>query len=115
MQKIKIYVMLHLMLMIYSMGGICSKKASGYPFFSAGFCICYAGVILVLLFYAVGWQQVIRHLPLTAAFVNKAVTILWGIVWGACFFKEPVTAGKAAGAVLVMAGILLYAGAGKGE
>lgn len=115
MRKLRVYVILHLMLMIYSMGGICSKKAAAYPFFSMEFCMYYAGVLLLLVFYAAGWQQIIRRLPLTVAFANKAVTVIWGIVWGACFFQEPVTVGKAAGAALVMAGILLYAKAGKGE
>ena len=63
-----------------------------------------------------GWQQVIKYLPLTAAFMNKSVTVVWGMVWGVLFFNEPVTAGKAAGALSVILGIIIYAGAEeKGE
>lgn len=60
-----------------------------------------------------GWQQIIKRLPLTTAFANKAVTVVWGIIWGALFFKEPVTIGKIAGAVLVILGVVLYAYADK--
>ena len=54
-----------------------------------------------------------KRLPLTTAFANKAVTVVWGIIWGALFFKEPVTIGKIAGAVLVILGVVLYAYADK--
>lgn len=111
--KIKTLFTLHLMLMIYSMSGICSKKAAGTQFLSLEFCLYYGGVLLLLAFYAVGWQQIIKRLPLTTAFANKAVTVVWGIIWGALFFKEPVTVGKIVGALLVILGVVLYAYADK--
>ena len=49
---------------------------------------------------AIGWQQVIKRIPLTTAFANKAVTVVWGLVWGALFFREAVTPGKLLGAAL---------------
>ena len=107
--KMKTLFLLHLMLMIYSMSGICSKLAAGEPFLSLKFCVYYAVVILLLGFYAIGWQQIIKRLPLTTAFANKAVTVIWGIIWGAVFFNEPIKAGKVIGAVLVIAGVVLFA------
>lgn len=74
--------------MIYSMSGICSKLASGEKFLSPHFCLYYAIIILLLGFYAIGWQQIIKRLPLTTAFANKAVTVVWGIIWGAVFFRK---------------------------
>ena len=59
--------------------------------------------------YALGWQQVIKRLPLTTAFANKAVTVVWGLVWGALLFAEPITPGKLAGCGLIVAGVVLYA------
>lgn len=115
MSKLKVLILLHAMLMLYSMGGICSKLASQQPFLSFKFCLYYGVVIGLLGFYAIGWQQVIKRMPLTEAFANKAVTVVWGIVWGACFFGEPVTAGKLAGAGLVTAGIIIYAHGQSGE
>ncbi|MGO5050674.1 transporter [Dysosmobacter sp. Sow4_B12] len=108
-EKVKTLISLHLMLMIYSMSGICSKLAAGEPFLSLKFCVYYAVVILLLGFYAIGWQQIIKRLPLTTAFANKAVTVIWGIIWGAVFFNEPIKAGKVIGAVLVIAGVVLFA------
>lgn len=107
--KIKVFFLLHLMLMIYSMSGICSKMAAKQEFLSFSFCFYYGIIILLLGFYAIGWQQIIKHLPLTTAFANKAVTVAWGLVWGFVFFQEPITVKKVLGALLVIAGVVLYA------
>ena len=103
--KLKVLFALHLMLMIYSMSGICSKMASQQDFLSFKFCLFYAIIIFLLGFYAIGWQQIIKRLPLTTAFANKAVTVVWGIIWGAVFFHESITVGKVIGAALVIVGV----------
>jgi drug/metabolite transporter (DMT)-like permease len=113
--KIKTLFLLHIMLMIYSMSGICSKLASQQQFLSVKFCMYYALIILLLGFYAIGWQQIIKRLPLTTAFANKAVTVVWGLVWGCVFFQEKITFGKLAGAVLVIVGVVIFAKADEVE
>lgn len=109
-EKVKTYILLQIILVLYSCSGIFSKLAAGQRFLSARFCLCYSAILALLFLYAIGWQQVIKRLPLTAAFANKAVTVVWGIVWGALFFHEAVTAGKVIGAALIMAGIVIYSG-----
>ena len=106
---IKTLIGLHGMLMVYSMSGICSKLAAGESFLSARFCIYYAVIIVLLGVYAIGWQKVIKRIPLTTAFANKAVTVVWGIVWGWFFFGESITPGKLIGAGMVIAGVVLFA------
>ena len=107
--KIKTLFLLHIMLMVYLLSGICSKLAAGEKFLSPKFCLYYAIIILLLGFYAIGWQQIIKRLPLTTAFANKAVTVVWGIIWGFVFFQERVTIGKIIGAMLVIVGVVLFA------
>ena len=63
---------------------------------------------MILAVYALGWQQIIKRLPLTTAFANKAVTVVWGIVCGALFFGEAITPGKLAGAALIIGGVVLF-------
>ena len=106
--KLSTLFALHLMLMLYSMSEICSKKAAGESFLSVRFCLYSGTVILLLGVYAIGWQQVIKRIPLTTAFANKAVTVVWGLVWGALFFHEAITPGKLLGAALVIAGVILF-------
>lgn len=105
----KTLLVLHIMLMIYSLSGIFSKLAAGEKFLSIKFCIYYGMIILLLGFYAIGWQQVIKRLPLTTAFANKAITIIWGMVWGVLFFSEPITFGKILGAIFVILGVIIFA------
>lgn len=107
--RVKTLFLLHLMLMVYSMSGICSKMAAKQEFLSIKFCFFYGMIIVLLGFYAIGWQQIIKRLPLTTAFSNKAVTVIWGIIWGTLFFGEPITLGKVTGAALVVLGVVLYA------
>ena len=99
---------LHLLLAVYSLCSICGKLASNFAFLSWQFILCYGGMIAVLGIYAIGWQQVIKRMPLTSAYANKAVTIVWGIIWGALLFHESVTPLKLLGATIVLAGVVLF-------
>lgn len=111
----RVFFALHVLLAFFSASGILSKLAAGYPFMSLGFILCYGGMVCVLGVYAIGWQQVIKRMPLTTAYANRAVTVVWGIVWGAVLFGEAITWQKALGAFVVLAGVALYALAGDGE
>ncbi len=106
---------LHLLLVVYSLCDVCSKMAAGYPFLSLGFCLYYGGMIALLGIYSIAWQQVIKHLPLTTAYANRAATVVWGIVWGALIFHERITPGKLVGAALIIAGVWLFARAEEEE
>lgn len=103
-----VYIALHLILAIYSLTGVFSKTASRETFFNFRFCVCYGVILLLLGSYAIVWQQIIKRIPLTLAYADKAVTVIWGMVWGVLFFKESITVNKVAGAVIVIAGVVLY-------
>ncbi len=83
--------------------------AAKQSFLSIPFCFYYGMVILLLGFYAIGWQQVIKRIPLTMAFANKAVTVVWGIIWGVLVFHEGLTPARILGAVIVITGVVLFA------
>lgn len=104
---------LHLLLMVYSMSNIFSKLAAGQSFLSFRFCLYYGVIIALLGFYAIGWQQIIKRMPLTLAFANKSVTTVWGLVWGLLFFQERVTVGKLTGIALIVAGVVVFSTADK--
>ena len=107
-RSLKSLFLLHLLLMVYSTSGILSKSAAKVSFLSLEFCLMYAGILALLGLYALGWQQILKKMALTTAFSNKAVTIVWGIIWGALFFAEPVTLPKVGGALLIIAGVVLF-------
>ena len=105
--NVKYYIALHVLLMVYSISGVCSKFASGEQFLSFRFCLFYGGIIFLLGIYAIVWQQILKHIPLTTAFCNKAVGIIWGIIWGFLIFKEQVKWNMIVGAIIVIFGVIL--------
>ena len=107
------FLLLHIILIIYSFSGICSKKAALESFLSFDFLLYYLLVFLILVIYALGWQQIIKVLPLSTAFANKAITVVWGLVWGKLLFNENITTGKLIGIGFIVAGIVLFSYSGK--
>ncbi len=106
--KKKLYLCLHFFLLIFSTSGIVSKLAAGQTFLSPTFILLYGLEVLILGFYAIGWQQFIKRMPLSVAYANKAVGVAWACLWGVMIFHEHLTVGKVAGALLVLGGVALY-------
>jgi drug/metabolite transporter (DMT)-like permease len=107
MKKVGKYLYLHLLLFMFSFCGVFSKLAAQNEFLSLKFCIFYGIAILILGIYAIFWQQILKKFTLTTAFLNKAITIVWGIIWGLIFFKEKITINMIIGAVIVICGVCL--------
>ena len=103
----KIYLFLHLLLFINSFGGVCSKLAGKQMFFSFRFFLFYGGLLLILAIYAIFWQQIIKWIPLSSAYLNKPVSIVWGILWGIIFFQEHLTIHMIIGSILVLSGLFI--------
>lgn len=108
-EKWKLYLFLHALMLLYSLSPVCSKLAGRQPFLSLPFCIFYGLVIAILGVYAFVWQQIIKRMPLTTAYANKAITVVWGLVWGMLLFGETLTPQKILGAAVIVAGVVLYA------
>lgn len=105
--KSKYFLLLHILVFVYSFSGVCSKIAANQEFLSLKFCLCYAGVIAILGVYAIVWQQVLKHIELTTAFCNKSAEMIWGILWGTLFFKEAIKWNMILGAVIVIIGVII--------
>lgn len=101
------YLFLHILLCVYSLSGVCSKLAAKEEFLSLNFCFLYGLILLNLFVYAIVWQQILKHLNLTTAFCNKAVNIIWGLLWGLIIFQEAITWNMIVGAVIVIAGVII--------
>ena len=107
-QNKKHYFLLHTLLILYSIGGICSKKAAAETFFNPNFFFYYILLLLILAVYAFGWQQIIKVLPLSMAFANKSITVIWSLVWGVLLFNEKITFEKLLGISFIVIGIVLF-------
>lgn len=105
--RTSIYIKLHLLLMMYSCVGVCSKLSSRYEFLSPEFLFLFGCVFFLLFLYALGWQWVLHKLPLGVAFSNKAVVILWVIILGNVIFDDVISWRIIVGAFFIIVGIVL--------
>ena len=111
--KIKYYLFLHIILFQLTLGGIVSKIAAGKEMFSLTWFLLYAVVLFNLFLYAIAWQQIIKKFALTTAFLNRPVTMIWGLLWGVLFFHETVKWNMFVGIIILVAGISLVVSEGE--
>lgn len=105
--QIKDILMLQIVFFIYSINSVVAKFASAQEPFSLNFILLYGLELSVLGVYAILWQQLIKRMELSVAYSNKAVVLLWAMVFGALLFKEQITLTKVAGILLVIVGIVV--------
>lgn len=99
----------NLMFLLYSFTSVFSKLAALEGKISVRFLMLYGGTIIIMAVYALCWQQIIKKLPLMVAYANKAVIVIWGMLWGILFFGEKVSAGKLIGILFVSIGVVMFA------
>lgn len=105
--QVKSYIELHILILMYSLGGIFSKFAGREKFLSFRFIAFYGAVLLVLFLYAIVWQQILKRVPLITAYANKAVTLIWGLIWGFAVFGETITTWNVVGAMVIVVGVYM--------
>lgn len=102
-----LFLVLQASLFLSSLSGVCSKMAAKHPFLSIGFIFWFGMVMVLMVVYAVVWQQILKRMPLTVAYANRPVTLIWGIIWGALIFKERITWNMILGAAIIFLGIYM--------
>lgn len=105
--KWKDFLMLQAVFAVYSISSVVAKFASANEMMSFKFVLFYGLDVLILGIYALLWQQVIKRFELSVAYANKAITLLWALIWGILIFREQISIGKVLGILLVMAGIFI--------
>lgn len=101
------YLYLHIILLLQVFSGICLKFASGNNFLSITFILLYALGIFFLILYAFFWQKILKLMPLSTAYMNVSMVIIWMIFVGYLIWGEPITINKIIGALFVITGIII--------
>ena len=109
MKKIspKLILARQLVVMLYTLSSVAAKMASGQAFLSLPFIVYYGVEILILGFYAIAWQQIIKRCDLSVAYANRSMAILWSLVWTVIFFHEALTVKNIIGVLIVFAGTMI--------
>jgi len=105
--RVKQIVILQLIIAVYTLSGVMSKLASGHEFLSFEFIVLYGIEIVILGVYAILWQQIIKYFPLSVAYANRAMAIIWSMIWAALIFSETITVKNIIGVVIVLAGTMI--------
>ena len=107
---IKDILVLQIVIAIYTLSTVMAKQASGKPLFSAGFFGFYGAELLILGIYALLWQQMIKKFELSVAYTNRAMALLWSLIWAVVIFKDNITVKNVIGVALVIAGTIIVNG-----
>ena len=93
-----------------------ANLASKYEFLSTGYLLFFGLEFIILAAYALIWQQMIKRFQLSVAYANKAMTLMWSMLWNFIIFSQGITPFKVVGVVLVVIGVVIMnTGAVKGE
>lgn len=105
--SLKQILLLQAVVMIYTTSGIFAKLASGNPFLSWKFILFYGAEICILGIYALLWQQIIKKVDLSIAYANRAMAIIWSMIWAAVIFKDTITIQNIIGVIVVLIGTMI--------
>ncbi len=106
MPKIKNLIFIHIAFLIYSIASFLSKCAGTSNNFLF-FLFFYGCSFLCLGIYAILWQKILNKNSLIFSYLNKGITLFWGLLFGFFFFQEKVKWNMIVGIVIVILGIVL--------
>ncbi len=105
--QLKDILFLQAVIVIFSISSIIAKFASGQVFLSWDFIVFYGLEIVALGFYAILWQQAIKRIDLSIAYANKAMCVLWSMVWAVLIFHNNITLPNVIGVLFVIIGTIV--------
>ena len=92
---------------VYSLSTVAANLASKHEFLSWGYILYFGLEFVILAAYALIWQQMIKKFQLSIAYANKALTLMWSMVWNFIIFHNGITPFKVVGVVLVVIGVMV--------
>ena len=109
MRKWMIYIVLIGINMLYACVSLFTKYASQQEFMSWNYMLGLLGAIGVMGLYAVLWQQVLKRIELSLAYMFKGTSIVFIMLLAYVFFGEQITWNNIVGAIIIVGGIVLFA------
>ena len=95
--------------LLYACVGICTKMASLQEAFSWQYLLWFGGAVAIIGIYAVLWQQILRRIELSTAYLFKGTTLIFTMFFAALLFGEAITIPNIIGSVIIITGITLLA------
>lgn len=103
----KTFLLMQVSALVFSLSNVFSKFASFEPLLSLKFVVLYAGSLLVLVVYAVMWQNILAKVPLITAYSNRLLSMVWGVIWGVVIFNESISLKTIIGTAVILYGLYI--------
>ena len=95
--------------LIYACTSIFTKMASQQEILSWPYLLWIASAVGVMGLYAILWQQVIKRMEISTAYMFKGTSLIFVLLISALFFGEVVTVNNIIGSIIIVGGIVLFA------
>ena len=103
------YIFLVIINLLYACVSIFTKLASQQDFMSWNYMLCLTGAVGVMGLYAVLWQQILKRIELSMAYMFKGTSLIFVMLLAYVFFDEQITWNNIVGAAVIIIGIVLFA------
>lgn len=94
---------------VYACTGIFTKMASRYELLSWPYLLWLSGAVGVMGLYALLWQQVLKRIDLSTAYMFKGTSLIFGLLIAWSILGEQITLNNMIGAAIIIIGIALFA------
>ena len=95
--------------LIYACTSIFTKMASRQEMLSWPYLLWMAGAVGVMGVYAILWQQVLKRVELSTAYMFKGTGMIFGLLIAWLILGEQITINNMIGAAVIITGIALFA------
>ena len=95
--------------LLYACVSLFTKYASQQDFMSRNYMFGLIGAIGVMGLYAVLWQQILKRIELSLAYMFKGTSLIFVMLLAYILFGEQITWNNIVGAIIIICGIVLYA------
>ena len=109
MTKVAAYSSLVGVNLLYACVTLFTKYASQQEMGSVAYCLGLAGAIGVMGAYAICWQQILKRVELSAAYMFKGTSLIFIMLFAFALFGEQITLMNVIGAIVIVLGIILFA------
>ncbi|MGM9809357.1 MAG: EamA family transporter [Paludibacteraceae bacterium] len=109
-QRLPILSVIGLMFLnlLYACVGVGTRYAAGEAFLTQGYVFSFGLAIVLMGIYAVLWQQVLKYIDLSVAYMFKGTSLIFTMLLAYWLFGEPITLHNIIGAAIIILGIILY-------
>lgn len=107
--RLPVYAALIAANLVYAFESVFVKLASGQDFLSAGYFLYMGCAVGVLGLFALIWQQIIRRIPISEAYMFKGTALIFVLLLSVILFGESISPANVIGACMIVSGIVLFA------